>query len=107
MANERKQAESIGANRLAPAAGRDAVVRASLASGAHRLDPGQGRSDRPETKWGWRTIILGCLVWYLAVFCLLVLVGRFSPGRATDLSGTSDQPKPASAASPEGSARNQ
>jgi hypothetical protein len=107
MANDRRQAESNWASRLAPAAGRHAVVRASLASSPHRLDQGQPRSDPRGTKRGWQAVVLGCLFWYIAVFCLLVLLGKFSPRRATELTGVSDQAKPSSTAPPEGSARNQ
>ncbi len=107
MASHHEQRVRNRRNRLEPGeVGLRSAVNASP-PGHHGPEPGAWVPAPPATKWRGRTIVLGCLAWYLAVLGLLVLLASSSTRRSPEESAPTDRSEPNALAPPEGPGRHQ
>ena len=107
MQSERKQqGVETPYNRFRPAESDSAAV-SSRAAGRQRLHAGAGDPRPRASNWGWKTVVLGCVAWFLAALGLLVLVSNLSDRPSSSDLGPGNAGTPTAVSAPEGSNQHQ
>src|SRR5262245_28698930 len=108
MPNDRKQ--SVGSRRNPLGSGEcgvPAALGASTPPGRLRLDRRAEAPEPPAIKWRGRTLVLGCLAWFLILLGLLALLEHLAARRSPETVGLPERHAPAAGAPPEGASRHQ